>query len=77
MSLKHVLKIMDAVDSPGASGASVREVFASHGWDSVRTEMVEGTGGTTDFVKVVIPGSEGKVSGGDAPRWASSADLGG
>jgi hypothetical protein len=77
VSLKHVLEIMDAVDSPGASGASVREVFASHGWDSVRTEMVEGTGGTTDFVKVVIPGSEGKVSGGDAPTLGIVGRLGG
>jgi hypothetical protein len=77
VSLKHVLEIMDAVDSPGASGARVREVFASHGWDSVRTEMVEGTGGTTDFVKVVIPGSEGRVSGGDAPTLGIIGRLGG
>ena len=77
MSLKHVLEIMNAVDSPGASGASVREVFASHGWDSVRTEMVEEAGGTTDFVKVVIPGSEGKVSGGDAPTLGIVGRLGG
>ena len=77
MSLKHVLEVMDAVDSPNASGAVIREVFARHGWEGLRTEKVEGTGGATDFVKVVVPGSEGKTSGGDAPRWASSADSGG
>jgi hypothetical protein len=77
MSLKHVLKIMEAVDSPGASGASIREVFARHGWDDIGTETVEGSGGTTDFVKIVVPGSEGKASGGDAPTLGIVGRLGG
>ncbi len=63
MSLKHVLEVMDAVDSPSASGADICEVFARHGWDGVSTQTVEGTGGSTDFVKAVVPGSEGKASG--------------
>ena len=77
MSLKHVLEVIDAVDSPSASGAGIREVFAHHGWDGVRTETVEGTGGTTDFVKVVIPGFEGKAGGGDAPTLGIVGRLGG
>jgi hypothetical protein len=63
MSLKSVLEVIDAVDSLSASGAVIREVFARHGWDDVSTETVEGTGGSTDFVKAVVPGSEGKASG--------------
>lgn len=77
MSLKHVLEVMDAVDSPSASGADIREVFARHGWDGVSTETVEGTGGSTDFVKAVVPGSEGKASGGDAPTLGVVGRLGG
>lgn len=77
MSLKHVLEVMDVVDSPSASGADIREVFARHSWDGVRTETVEGTGGTTDFVKVIVPGSEGKASGGDAPTLGIVGRLGG
>jgi Protein of unknown function (DUF1177) len=77
VSLKHVLEVMDAVDSPNASGAGIREVFARHGWDGLRTETVEGTGGATDFVKVVVPGSEGKASGGDAPTLGIVGRLGG
>jgi hypothetical protein len=77
VSLKHVLEIMDAVDSPGASGASVREVFARHGWDDVRTETVGGTGGTTDFVRIIVPGSEGKAGGGEAPTLGIVGRLGG
>lgn len=77
MSLKHVLEVMDAVDSPSASGADIREVFARHGWDGVSTETVEGTGGSTDFVKAVVPGSEGKASGGGAPTLGVVGRLGG
>ena len=77
MSLKHVLEVMDAVDSPNASGAGIREVFVRHGWDGLRTETVEGKGGATDFVKVVVPGSEGKASGGDAPTLSIVGRLGG
>jgi Protein of unknown function (DUF1177) len=77
MSLKHVLEVMDAVDSPSASGADIREVFARHGWDGVSTETGEGTGGSTDFVKAVVPGSEGKASGGDAPTLGVVGRLGG
>jgi Protein of unknown function (DUF1177) len=77
MSLKHALEVMDAVDSPSASGADIREVFARLGWDGVSTEMVEGTGGSTDFVKAVVPGSEGKASGGDAPTLGVVGRLGG
>jgi hypothetical protein len=77
VSLKHVLEVMDAVDSPNASGAGIREVFVRHGWDGLRTETVEGKGGATDFVKVVVPGSEGKASGGDAPTLGIVGRLGG
>jgi hypothetical protein len=77
VSLKHVLEVMDAVDSPNASGAGIREVFVRHGWDGLRTANVEGSGGATDFVKVVVPGSEGKASGGDAPTLGIVGRLGG
>jgi hypothetical protein len=77
VSLKHVLELMDAVDSPNASGAGIREVFARHGWDGFSTETVGGMGGATDFVKIVVPGSEGKARGGDAPTLGIVGRLGG
>ena len=77
MSLKHILEILDAVDSPDASGADVSELFARHGWDDVRTETVAGEVGTTDFVKVVVPGSDGKLGGGNAPTLGIVGRLGG
>jgi hypothetical protein len=35
MSIKDVFELMDAVDSPGANGAVVCEVFARHSWDGI------------------------------------------
>ena len=77
MSLKHVLEVLDTVDSPGASGASVSELFARHGWYDIRTETVKGESGTTDFVKILVPGSGGKASGGDAPTLGIIGRVGG
>lgn len=77
MPLQHVLEILEAVDSPSVDGTVVRELFARNGWDGVRTETVEGEDGTTDFVKVVVPGSGGKANGGDAPTLGILGRLGG
>lgn len=77
MSLKQVIEILDAVDSPSVSGETIRELFARHGWDSVNLETVEGSGGKTDFVKVEIPGAMGKSGGGDAPTLGIVGRLGG
>ncbi len=62
---------------PSADGAAVRELFVRRGWDGVRTETVRGEGGTTDFVRVVVPGSGGKARGGDAPTLGILGRLGG
>ena len=77
MSLKHVLEILDTVDSPDADGTTVREIFASRGWDGVGTETVEGVAGATDFVKILVPGSSGKAKGGAAPTLGIVGRLGG
>lgn len=77
MSLKQVIEILDAVDSPNASGETIRELFALHGWDNVSLETVEGSGGKTDFLKVEIPGARGKSGGGDVPTLGIVGRLGG
>lgn len=77
MLLGSVLEVLGAVDSPSADGAAVRELFARRGWDGVRTETVRGEGGTTDFVRIVVPGSGGKERGGDAPTLGILGRLGG
>lgn len=77
MSLKHVLEIIVAVDSPKASGQTVRELFAQHGWDEVEVRTVQGEKGSTDFVKLTVPGRHGKSRGGTAPTLGVVGRLGG
>ncbi|HEY8348061.1 MAG TPA: DUF1177 domain-containing protein [Symbiobacteriaceae bacterium] len=77
MSLKHVLEILSVVDSPKASGDTVRELFAQRGWTEVQVQTVQGSQGSTDFVKVTVPGRNGKSRGGSAPTLGVVGRLGG
>lgn len=77
MSLKHVLEVLDAVDSPQASGCTIQDLFARYGWTEVEVRTVEGPQGKTDFVKIVIPGTQGKTHGGTAPTLGIIGRLGG
>ncbi|MFZ5822925.1 MAG: DUF1177 domain-containing protein [Bacillota bacterium] len=77
MSLHHVLELLTLLDSPRASGQTVREFFARHGYDQVQVETVAGPEGKTDFIKIVIPGSQGKRASGSAPTLGVIGRLGG
>lgn len=77
MSLKHVLEVLDVVDSPQASGRTVQDLFGRYGWTEVQVRTVEGPQGKTDFVKIVIPGTQGKIRGGTAPTLGIIGRLGG
>jgi hypothetical protein len=77
MTLKHVLETMDTLDDPRAGGETVRALFAGYGWREVSVERVEGAKGTTDFVKMLFPGSRGKRSGKEAPTTGIIGRLGG
>lgn len=66
--LNHVLAILDLLDRPDASGEAVAAHLRSFGEGiHVRVDTVTGSDGTTDFVKVTVPGTRGKSAGGDAP----------
>jgi len=66
--LAHVLNILDLLDRPDASGEAVADHLRSLAPDlDVHIEHVDGEDGSTDFVKLLVPGSRGKSSGGDAP----------
>lgn len=80
--LKHVLTILDLLDDPAASGASVvsalTEVAGNRAGDvEVTSQTVTGPKGSTDFVTVKIPGSTGKAGGGAAPTLGVIGRLGG
>jgi hypothetical protein len=77
LALKQVLEIYDLLDSAHVNGEQVVELFKQRGVDNVFFETVRGEIGSTDFVKIVIPGKSGKQKGGTAPTLGIIGRLGG
>lgn len=78
MLFKHLIELYELLDSPQASGAIVAGYLKAIDPEcTVETYPLEGPKGTTDMVRVRIPGAHGKSSGGDAPTIGLLGRLGG
>ncbi len=77
MSFRATLQAVDLLDHSLTSGRQVIEYMQSLGLDRVRSVKVDGEKGYTDFVQMIIPGSNGKIAGGDAPTLGIIGRLGG
>ncbi|WP_223066307.1 DUF1177 domain-containing protein [Paenibacillus caui] len=77
MTLKQTLIVLDALDDAYVTGERVRELFSTFPNVSVTVQKVTGKKGGTDFIKIVIPGTEGKSNGGSAPTFGIVGRLGG
>jgi len=78
-TLKHVLEVIDLLDDPKVNGEAVRRFFTSKGFTDIKMdiETIRGEKGSTDFVTIVVPGKEGKTSGGPSPTLGVVGRLGG
>ena len=74
--LKQVIEVLDALDSPSASGETVRVLLQQAGWDGMEVETIREDRGQTDFITIIFPGKEGKRSGGAAPTLGIVGCLG-
>lgn len=77
MLLRQMLDVYDLIDKPQASGNETADFMRAHGATDVTVERVSGERGGTDCIKVLIPGSNGKSSGGTAPTLGIVGRLGG
>jgi hypothetical protein len=77
MTLKQTLEAFEALDSARACGRTVVELLARYPAVSVSVEEVRGGKGKTDFVKVVIAGTQGRLQGGTARTLGIVGKLGG
>lgn len=77
MSLSHTLAVFEALDSPRASGDTVRRLLDGVDGVTLDVERVQGPKGATDFVRVVVPGHAGVRAGGAAPTLGIVGRLGG
>ena len=77
MALKEVLETVDVLDHPKANGERVAQLFNGYSGVTVSTQQVTTQKGTTDFIRIDIPGTHGKSSGGQAKTLGVIGRLGG
>ncbi|GAA4213505.1 DUF1177 domain-containing protein [Actinocatenispora rupis] len=77
MSWRHVIESYDLLDDPSVDGEAVAAYLRAQGADKPEVETVTGDKGSTDFVRLTIPGRRGRSSGGDAPTLSIVGRLGG
>lgn len=77
MALKQVLDVYEILDDIHVNGEVVTEYAKSKGiLDATYTRVDEGKG-PTDFIRLVVPGRNGKLNGGKAPTLGIIGQLGG
>jgi len=77
MLLKEVMEICDLLDDGCVSGSAVAGLFAAFDLPQVKVETLQGEKGKTDVVRIVIPGNDGRIHGGNAPTLGILGTLGG
>lgn len=77
MLFRQMLEIYDLIDKPQASGQEIAELLKQRGAEDVVVETVTSETGSTDCIKVLISGINGKSRGGDAPTLGIVGRLGG
>ncbi|KKI91497.1 hypothetical protein WQ54_14635 [Bacillus sp. SA1-12] len=77
MSLKYTFEVMELLDDPKANGKMVTDLFTELSYVEASYQTVQGDRGSTDFVKIVVKGTEGKLAGGNAPSLGIVGRLGG
>lgn len=77
MILKQVLEIHDLIDRADTSGQKVKALLEKRGAKNVTVTKIAGETGSTDFIKIVVPGRNGKKNGGTAPTLGIIGRLGG
>lgn len=77
MLFRQMLEIYDLIDKPQANGKEIAELLKQRGAEDVVVETVTSETGSTDCIKVLISGINGKSRGGDAPTLGVVGRLGG
>jgi hypothetical protein len=78
MLLNQILSVYELLDSANASGEGVKAYLNSiSGFGSVETYPLRGAKGSTDMIRILIPGTCGNSVGGEAPTIGLLGRLGG
>ena len=78
MLMKQIIETYDVLDSSYVTGETVEEYLRTIQPDAdITVYELQGSKGSTDMLKVRIPGSNGKTKGGSAPTIGLLGRLGG
>jgi hypothetical protein len=77
MALKQLIEIYELLDNAKVDGEGVARFLESRGVGAVEVLPIEGYRGCTDSIKITIPGTAGKRSGGSSPTIGVIGRLGG
>lgn len=75
--LKQVIEVMELLDSAHISGDDVKEFLQGRGLKEIEVKTITGEKGSTDFIKIKVPGNHGKSNGGSARTLGIIGRLGG
>ena len=75
--LKQVIEMYELLDDAHVSGETVKRYLAAKGIADIAVKRIAGARGSTDFIRIAIPGTAGKSSGGDKPTLGIIGRLGG
>ena len=78
MLLKQVIEAFSLIDDPGISGQGVATRLWKVDPDAkIDVQTVKGAEGSTDFLKLFVPGSTGRAAGGNSRTLGIIGKLGG
>ena len=75
--LKQVMEIFELLDSPTVTGDDIASLLRSRGLSDISVKTIKGEKGQTDFIKIRIPGTKGKLKGDTSPTLGIIGRLGG
>lgn len=75
--LQQVMEMYESLDDAHVNGRKVAELLRTRGLERIDVKTIKGQRGSTDFLKVIVPGTEGKENRGDAPTLGIIGRLGG
>src|SRR5690606_37369997 len=73
----HAMEVLELLDDPNITGEKVIQLFEGYEHVEATSETVTGDKGSTDFIKILIKGENGKSFGGSAKTFGVVGRLGG
>ena len=63
MLIKQIIEVFDLLDSPHACGEEIKAYLQSKGEDDITVKTIRDGKYATDFIKIVIAGKNGRLTG--------------